>query len=363
MTRQRWTVSLLAGLTLAGCQGSPTTAPPVYKSPPPEPLGPVVRVKDKEIHTAIEDTAKIYDYTFAVSNVGDQPLELKLTRKSCWCTEVEMPKEPVAPGKTGNVVFHWSPMPATPPSYTSSAEIQTNDPKTPLLRLQLKASVNPLVRLSPPLPYLDFLSLRPGQTGELALTVFSTKLPDFELTASASPALAITTEKLAEGAAVEEVRALSGYRLVLKTTDQLPTNYFRDDLVLTVKVPNQEPRKLSVPVYALRESGAFSILPTQVEFRKPQITEADSKKVLVKFIAPSEADRVEVVKVEPPFLTATPPARVGTGEWLFEVKLPRDNPEAAKFQPDGFMEGRVLLKLSGTASDVPVRVKWEPESK
>src|SRR5262249_55565266 len=151
--------------------------------------------------------------------------------------------------------------------YTSTAEIQTNDLKTPLLRLQLKASVSPLIRLSPPLPYLDFLTLRPGVSGEMTLKVFSTKLANFELTASASPALAVTTEKLAEGSTVEDVQALSGYQLVLKTTDQLPTNYFRDDLVLTVKVPNQEPRKFTIPVYAMRENGAFSVIPTQIEFR------------------------------------------------------------------------------------------------
>jgi hypothetical protein len=362
MTRQRWTVTLLAAWTLAGCQDSPTSAPQ-SKAPPPAPRGPVVEIKDKEIRTAIEDTAKTYHYPFAITNAGDQPLELKLTKKSCWCTEVEMPKEPIAPGKVGNVIFHWSPMPATPPTYTSTAEIQTNDPKTPQLRLQLQASVNAWIRLSPPLPYLDFLTVRPGQTGEMALKVFSTRLPDFELTASASPALAITTEKLAEGVSIEEVRASSGYQLVLKTTDQLPPNYFRDDLVLTVKVPNQEPRKFTIPVYAMRENGAFSILPTQVEFHKPHITEADSKKVLVKFLTPSDQDKVEVVTVEPAFLKATPPARTATGEWRFEIQLPRNHPEAAKYQPDQFMEGRVLLKISGAPADVPVRIKWEPESK
>jgi hypothetical protein len=361
MTRQRWTVTLFAGLTLAGCQGSPTTAPP-YKAPP-EPRGPIVEIKNKEIHTAIEDTAKTYDYPFAITNAGDQPLELKLTKKSCSCTEVEMPQGPIAPGKVGKVIFHWSPMPATPPTYSSTAEVQTNDPKTPHLRLQLKASVSALIRVSPPLPYLDFLTVPTGTTGEIALKVFSTKLPDFELTASASPALAITTAKLAEGASVEDLRALSGYQLVVKTTDQLPTNYFRDDLVLTVKVPNQDPRKFTIPVYAMRENGAFSILPTQIEFSKPQITEADSKKVLVKFLTPSEQDSVAVVKVEPAFLTATTPARTATGEWRFEVKLPRNHPEAAKFQPDGFLEGRLVLKISGAPSEVPVRIKWEPESK
>jgi hypothetical protein len=113
----------------------------------------------------------------------------------------------------------------------------------------------------------------------------------------------------------------------------------------------------------MRENGAFSVIPTQIEFRKPRVTEADSKKVLIKFLTPSDQDSVEVVKLEPPFLTATKPVKGAAGEWRFEVQLPKDNPEAAKFQPDGFMEGRILLKVSGTPSDVPVRIKWEPDSK
>ncbi len=356
MTSRLLTITLL---TLAGCQGSPSSPAPKPK-PEPEPLGPVVEVKNKVIETGIEDTAKTYDYPFTVANAGDQPLELKLIKKSCSCTEVEAPQEPIEPGKSAKVVFHWSPLPTTSPAYTSYAELQTNDRRTPLVRLELKARVHPLIRFSPSHPFLDFLTLRPGKPGELTLKVFSTKLSAFDLEAAASPALAIAQEKLAKDALVEETRASCGYELTLKTTDKVPPNYFRDDLVLMVKVPNQEPRTFKLPVYANLETGDFSIVPTQVEFRKPQVTEDDSKKVIVRFLAPSEKDAVEVVKAEPSFLTTTPPEKVGKGEWRFEVKLPRGNAEAAKFQPDGFFEGRIVLKISGAAGEVPVRVKWAP---
>jgi hypothetical protein len=361
MTRQCYTVALLAGLALVGCNGSsPTTSAPPKT---PEPTGPIAAVKNKVLQTSIEDTAKTYDFAFAFANRGDQPLQLKLLKKSCSCTAVEVPKGPIPAGQSANVVFHWSPLITTTPAYTSWAEIQTNDHRTPQVHLELQASVHPLIRVSPRLPFLDFENLRPGATGQMTLTVYSLKLPAFDLDAAASPALEITKTKLAEGAAVEDVQALSGYQLVLQTTDKLPPNYFRDDLVLTVKVPNREPHQFTLPVYALRETGAFTIVPTQVEFHKPLVTEEDSKKVLVRFLVPSDQDRVEVVKVEPSFLTATAPVKVGPGEWRFEVKLPRDNAEAAQFQPDSFLEGRLLLKISGAAADVPVRIKWEPESK
>jgi hypothetical protein len=361
MTNRRLTLALLAGLALAGCQQSPpTTAAP---KPPPEPAGPLAEVKKKVVETTIEDTAKTYDYKFPFTNVGDRPLELKLIHKSCSCTEVELPREPIAPGKTADVVFHWSPLPTTTPSYTSKADIDTNDPKMEHVHLELKASVDPIIRFTPRLPFLDFGNLRPGATGQMTLRVYSVKLEAFDLEAAASPALAITKEKLAPGAPVEDTHALAGYELTLKTTDQLPPNYFRDDLVVTVKVPGQDARKFTLPVYALRETGAFSIVPSQVEFHKNQVTDEDSKTVLIKFLAPSDKDSVEVVKVEPGFLTATAPVKAGPGAWRFEVKLPRENPEAAKFQPDGFFEGRVILKISGTPGEVPVRIKWTPEAK
>lgn len=365
MTHLRWTVALLAGLALAGCKDTtPPTAPP--PKPAAEPQGPLAEVKKRVAEVSIEDTAKTYDFAFPFTNNGDQPLELKLVKKSCSCTVVEMPKEPIAPGKTANVVFHWSPLPTTTPFYVSAADVDTNDPNPKMrhVHLEMRARVDPIIRFWPRLPYLDFLTLRPGQTGRMTLRVYSTKLPAFDLEATASPALAITKEKLPPGAPVEDVQALAGYELTLKTTDQLPPNYFRDDLVVTVKVPGQEaPQKFTLPVYALRETGAFTVIPSQIEFHKSLVTDADTKKVVVKFLAPSDNESVEVVKAEPAFLKTTAPVKVRPGEWRFEVALPADNPEAAKYQPDRFLEGRIVLKLSGTPGEVPVRVKWEPESR
>ena len=40
-------------------------------------------------------------YTF--KNSGDQPLVLKLVKPACGCTVAEYPKEPIAPGATGEI--------------------------------------------------------------------------------------------------------------------------------------------------------------------------------------------------------------------------------------------------------------------
>jgi hypothetical protein len=359
MTSKHRTICLLAGLALAGCQNTPTTG---KKSVPPEPTGPIATVNDKLIKSSVEETTKTQEYTFTVANTGDQPLELTLTKKSCLCTEVALPKEAIAPGKSAPVVFRWLPQPGTGPEHRIVADLRTNDPKQPNLKLEVLVRVNPIIRLWPRVDWLDFGTVNPEKPAEKELKIFSTRLKAFDLELGPLPNIEITKEPLEPNSPISDnMAALSGYRLTFKTTDKLPPNYYRADLKLTIKAPNEEPRELTLPVYATVGNGFFTIAPTQVEFKNTLVTDEDRKWVEVRFTTPSDQDSVKVDQVEPAFLTTTTPFKQSPGVWRFEVKLPKGNAEAAKHQADSFFEGRILLKISGSPSPVAVRVKWDPE--
>jgi hypothetical protein len=357
---------LCAGLVTAGCQPSATTG---GKSGPEE--GPRVKiavgdkVEDREgkvVYTLdageVDDGVK-YEKVFEVRNAGDQPLRLNLIQKNCSCGEVEAPTDPIAPGATVKITFRWSPTPVMVGESRLSATFETNDPRNKALRLEVKSTVNPAIRLEPSATYLDFDSFNPQDTPERTLKVYSTRLKEFALDVSTGTSVfAIAKEPLTANEQVGDRVARSGFRLTLRTTDRLPLHYFRDELTLKIRIPDEEPRTFTLPVYALVKNGQFTVTPSQVEFTVPKLAEGDSKTVRVQFIDTSGKSTVEVVGVEPSFLTTTKAVSLGKGQWQFMVRLPKDS-APAKLQLEGFFEGQVLLKTSASDKPVPVRVKWD----
>lgn len=57
----------------------------------------------------IQETAGAVSHTFKVTNTGDAPLVLTRVIASCGCTTPEWTKEPIAPGKTGDIKITFNP--------------------------------------------------------------------------------------------------------------------------------------------------------------------------------------------------------------------------------------------------------------
>lgn len=359
--RVGWSVILAFAL---GCVGETTTAPTV-PTPRGEPApAPHAAVIESTSDVGDVDFSKPYSHTFDIANTGGSPLRLTLARKSCHCADVQVPAAPVAPGQKGEVTLRWVPMPGQHGSYTLAADLDTNDPQRPRLRLELKGRVNPVVRVWPEdWMEIDFKQILPGQPQQREVKVFSTTLPGFGLTATTShPGLKVALEKLIEGSQAGDQSVRSGYLVTVRTGPELPRGYFRETLRLDIS--GDQPRQLTLPVYGEMETGVLRLAPREIEFKKPRVTEADSQRVQVQFLVPSEGERVEVTAVEPAFLVAEPPRQLKRGLWQFIVRIPADHAEAAKLQAGGFFEGRVVLKTSSaSAPEVPVRVKWvRPDS-
>lgn len=322
-------------------------------------VGPRLVLTETSFDLGEVDYSRPYKHAFAVSNSGDQPLRLTLTRKSCKCAGVEVPEQEIPPGGEAQVTILWVPIPGQYGAYTLAADLESNDPQQPRFRLEVKGQFNPSVRIWPEeWAEVDFHQIQPGQVLERELKVFSTRLAAFDLQANAShPGLKVTLRKLPEGAQVGDHVARSGYVVTMKTSPELPKGYFRDNL--TLKVHADEGREIIMPIYGEVESGALRVVPREIEFKKNRIMEADSQKVQVQFLVPSDADRVDVLRYEPAFLVVEKPALLRRGLWQFVVRIPGDHPEAAKLQAGGFVEGMVILKTTASsAPEFPIRVKW-----
>jgi hypothetical protein len=370
MTRlHRLFPSLLVALALpaAGCTGTATT--PATDSSEPAPARAEVR-GPTAVNAGEVDYARPHDYTFTVANTGGSPLDLTLTRKSCSCAEVTMPG-PIAPGAEGKIVVKWAPIPGNVGAYTVWADVKTNAPQTKSLRLEVKSHIHPLVHVfvegKENNSYVDFGDepVAPGQPRVRELQVFSTKLDHFDLEATtALPGFEIKKTPLAVGSPAEGARC--GYALEMRTTDKLPFGYVRTELRLALRKMGSEPdradRTLTIPVYAVIGNAIFSVgRPGKFLFRKPNITDEDTARLVVTFILPqTQKESVKVQDYEPKFLKVDEPESLGHGKWRMTVHMPKDNPEAAKLQPDPPMLGQVVLEVAGLPRPVPISVRWDP---
>jgi hypothetical protein len=358
------------GLAAYGCGGTPTTSggpPPAEEVASP----PKADVPGGTSLNAVEaDFARPQDFTFTVANVGGAPLELKLAHKSCSCARVDVPASPVAPGSHGNVVVHWTPAVGSAGAFSLAADVQTNDPKNKTLRFLVSARVRPLVRVfvdgREDTGSLDFGDepLSPNEKRTREVKVFSSTLEKFHLDAAiAEPGFKVVATPLPAGTSVGEYdNVLSGYALEISTTKELPPGYVGSqlDLALSGLGDGQPNRTLTLPVRAVVGQGVCTISPNAFLFGKALVSEEDTAKVRLTYINPTGKDEVTVESVEPSFLQVDKPTKGLDGKWLVIARLPANNPDAAKYQAEPPMVGKVVLKVAGLERPVSVKVKWDP---
>src|SRR5262245_47644598 len=221
---------IVGGLTLLmpalalGCSGPSEKTEPARAARQAriDRVGPKLVVGETRFDHGEVDYSRPYSHAFSVTNTGDEPLRLTLERKSCKCTEVQIPADGIPPGGQGHVTLGWVPIPGQYGAYALAADLGSNDPQHPRLRLEVHGQLNPTVRIWPEdWAEVDFHQIQPGQVLERELKVFSTKLASFELQATAShPGLKVSTRPLAEGAQVGDHAVRSGYVVSLKTSPE-----------------------------------------------------------------------------------------------------------------------------------------------
>ena len=147
----------------------------------------------------IAEADGLASHTFEIKNTGDGPLVITRVTASCGCTQPEWTKEPVAPGKTGNVKVTYNPKGRPGPFY-KTISIFSNGKKGSYT-LAIKGNVTPKP-LTPVLIYpysigdlkmqtktVLYSSIRPDETlgekisvkneGKTTLTIHPGKVPHF----------------------------------------------------------------------------------------------------------------------------------------------------------------------------------------
>jgi hypothetical protein len=92
--------------TVPAATTSTTATPnPAAANEPEVPTGPITSIEFKELEfdygTIMEGEKVTHDYVF--TNTGNEPLIISNAKGSCGCTVPQWPKDPIAPGATGEI--------------------------------------------------------------------------------------------------------------------------------------------------------------------------------------------------------------------------------------------------------------------
>lgn len=120
---------------------SPQTPQQQQPVQPKKPAGPTTSIAfEQEAHdfgTIKQDSENEHVFTF--TNTGENPLIIENAKGSCGCTVPEYPKEPIAPGKTGEIKVVYKPGKQKGNQMKTVTLTANTEPSTQ--QLQIKANV------------------------------------------------------------------------------------------------------------------------------------------------------------------------------------------------------------------------------
>jgi hypothetical protein len=105
-----------------------------------------------ELHPAPGDKSALG--TFKYRNEGDQPVHIKSVQTSCGCTTTSKMKDVIAPGESGELAATLK-IGSSLGTVTlnKTVTVETDDPKSPVTELTLRAVIPPLIELQPSFVY------------------------------------------------------------------------------------------------------------------------------------------------------------------------------------------------------------------
>jgi len=187
-----------------------------------------------QVDTSVHDFGRmapltVREHAFVIRNVGDAPLELTEGPTTCKCTLFKLREKSVPPGGKTQVVVQWNS--GRDPAYAHSATIYTNDPRSPVVRLSIKGTVQTVFRCTP--EQLVFSRVAPDESPSATVVVYSQVWDDIELEPIV-PALEgmICSVDDVEPAAATTLQARSARRITVTLPPDLPEGYFTTSLAL-----------------------------------------------------------------------------------------------------------------------------------
>ena len=188
-------------------------------------------------------------YAFVFKNEGDSPLTLEAGATTCKCTLSALQNGSVAPGETSEVKLEWK-VKTVDDEFRQTAEIHTNDPRQPTIRLSIYGRVADSVRLSPRDLALSSISVGEPYPAEFRIySYFADVLKVTEQTWQSDEHLdhfQVNFRPLTPEEVQEEPNAVGGLMGELTILPGLPLGAIRQGLEIVTDAPDAAP--LTLPI-------------------------------------------------------------------------------------------------------------------
>ena len=112
------------------------------------------------------------EHEFIIKNIGEENLELEIGAATCKCTLGSLDKPSIAPGESTSVKLEWK-VQSEKNTFSQSAELRTNDPSRPAIKLTVEGLVIREIEFEP--QKVTFGEVASGEPFE-----FSTKMYNYQ---------------------------------------------------------------------------------------------------------------------------------------------------------------------------------------
>jgi hypothetical protein len=205
--------------------------------PKPSPTGPHPKaVCDEPLHEF--DKALVGEersHTFVIRNEGEAELVLVKGPTTCKCTFSEMAQNSIPPGESAEVTLSWK-AEAPAPMFSQSADIRTNDPENLTLRLEIRGTVDELVRIEPSGIWMagEVSGTEPSVVSGVIASSFLEEFQVHELVPS-SEGIQAEAVPVSEGELAVH-GGVSGYRINIMLSPQGPIGHFQEEVTLRTDI-------------------------------------------------------------------------------------------------------------------------------
>ena len=250
---------------LTGGSGDPRTAA--------VPAGGVPRAvaERTEFNFGTMDIASTGSHAFAIKNLGTANLELTAGATSCGCTGMEVPKEPISPGRSAMVEVHWKSKGGVGP-FEQEATILTNDPHSSQIKLTIVGKITAPLQVLP--SAVTFSQLSASESARAEARVYAYRDEHLVITGEkfSDPATAdkfvVSVEPLTSNQLREEADARSGVLLRITAKSGLPLGAIRQTITLetnlaeypTIEVPIEGTVTGDISIFGLGWDGDSQVL-------------------------------------------------------------------------------------------------------
>lgn len=206
------------------------------------------------------------EHRFLIRNTGEAELILQAGKATCQCTKFSVEKTRLAPGEETFAVISWK-VESRNAMFRHGGPVYTNDPQNTTLDFAVEGVVDVAVEFFPGSEW-NVDNVYRGRPGKMEGIIASRIHENLEITSIRADSehvrfevLPLPTETLLKE------KFLSGYRVVVEVSDQIPGGPFEDKVQIALSFSDQ---LFEVPLKA-RKLGAIRYLPTPGTLFDPEL--------------------------------------------------------------------------------------------